>query len=81
MNWTEIIIAFVAGGGIQALLNHFVATKSSKRDDFEKIVETWESDNERLRKENKELKEVITELQQQIDTLRIRIKHLEDITT
>jgi predicted nucleic acid-binding Zn-ribbon protein len=77
-NWLELVIAFVAGGGIQAILNHFIANKSSKRDDFEKIIETWEEDNNRLRKENQDLRNEITNLQNQINVLRARVLHLEE---
>lgn len=77
MNWTEILIAFGTGGLAQALLNYFVAKNNTKRDDFEKIVETWEQDNDRLRKENAELHAEIKDLQNQLNTLKIRVSQLE----
>lgn len=80
MNWTEIGIAFIAGGGIQALLNHFIAGKTQKRDDFEKIVETWETDNARLRKENSDLHTELEDLRNQLSSLKLRVMELERTT-
>lgn len=77
MNWIEIIIAFLTGGGVQAAFNYWSASKSSKRDDFEKIVETWEQDNERLRKENADLHKEINDLREQLNTLKARVSQLE----
>lgn len=78
LNWIELIVAFVAGGGTQAVLNYITSIKESKRDDFEKIVETWEQDNERLRKENDVLRAEIKNLQEQLNTLKARVAHLEE---
>lgn len=77
MNWIEIGAAFLTGGGVQAAFNYYIASKSSKRDDFEKIVETWEQDNDRLRKENSELHKEINELRDQLNTLKLRVSQLE----
>lgn len=72
MNWFELGMAFIAGGGTQAIFNYVQSIRSSKNDEFDKIVHALQEDNERLRKENKEL-------HLEIDELRNKLKTLEDI--
>jgi len=77
LTWIEIIAAFIAGGGIQYILNWLTARKNSDRDDFTKIVETWQLDNERLRHENDRLESELNKIRTELADLRAKVILME----
>lgn len=77
MNWVEISIALVTGGALQYSLNYIIAKKNASRDDFTRIVETWQKDNERLREENEKLNEELHKIRTELADLRAKVILME----
>lgn len=77
MELKEILIGLGSSGLGAAIMNYFNMRRTAKRDDFEKIVATWQADNDRLRKENENLRRELDELHLEMDALKSRIIILE----
>jgi len=79
-------LTLISGGILVKIFDFFISNKKVKQDDFTKIVEQWQKDNERLRDENKMLilsdktqSEKIHCLESEIIELQYKIKFIESI--
>lgn len=77
MNWLELLIAFIAGGGINAVFNYYLSKKKDTRETFESILKVWSDDNKRLRDETQKLEEEIRKLHKMITDLQSKLIVLE----
>lgn len=76
-NLETLIIGLGSSGIGAALMNFLNARRNAKRDDFEKIVATWQADNDRLRQENDELRKELIRMHAEMDMLKARVVILE----
>ena len=76
-DYLEIIGAALGGGGLTAFINFVIAKNQGKRDNFDKIISTWEKDNERLRVDQERSKKEIITLQADVYSLRNKLILME----
>ena len=84
MNYVEIIAAVVGGGLFTQIFNFVLKRQEAEKDDFESIVDQWQSDNKRLREENQnhiikqnQLFKKISELEKRISNLNTKLLIME----
>jgi hypothetical protein len=85
MEYLNEFLTFLSGGIIYKLLDFFISNKKVRQDEFSKIVEQWQKDNERLRKENQALtisdklqSEKINELERKISNMEFQMNFIND---
>lgn len=67
MEWLQLIISFVLGGGISVLISARYTSMSAKVDAYGKMETFWQESNEKIR----------AEFSRQITELEARIKEVE----
>jgi hypothetical protein len=84
MNYLEIIAAVVGGGLFTQIFNFVLSKQKAEKDDFESIVDQWQSDNKRLREENQthiikqnQLFKKIAEMEKRISNLNTKLLIME----
>lgn len=77
MNWIELGVAFGSGTVIQYVVTYINSKRTNNRDDFSKIVETWQHDNERLRSENEKLERELHVIRLELNELRAKVILME----
>lgn len=73
----KLLAAAVSGGAITSLTNFLISRKKEDRTDFERIVNTWEADNARLRETNDVDRAKIDELERKVFHLQNKILLME----
>jgi hypothetical protein len=79
MNYLNEIIGVLSGGLIVKLFDFFISTKKVRQDEFSKIVEQWQKDNDRLREENKQQSEKINHLVRKLANMEFQINLIDSI--
>ena len=77
MDLTSIIIAVFSGGAATKIFDFFIAKERVNQDEFQAIVEQWQSDNERLRDENENYRKVEKDLYKKLSSLEKQIQNLQ----
>lgn len=75
--WAELVITFVGGGLFSSVSTYVLAKKKNDLDGFDKILSTWQQDNERLRLQEKANAEALILLQKELANLRAKLSLLE----
>lgn len=78
---TQIILAVVSGGVLQAILAYFISRKKENRVDFELMLKTLNEENQRLRLHEDELNEKVNQLTIEVNKLQSKIATLESNQT
>lgn len=73
----KLLSAAVSGSVLTGLMSYAISRKKEDRTDFERIVQTWELDNTRLRKINHDDQEKIDMLERKLYDLHNKILLME----
>lgn len=76
-SYLQLLIALLSGGVIQYIAQYFIAKKKHDQSEMEMIIRTWSQDNERLREIEKQNRQRIDSLENEITLLRAQIVALE----
>lgn len=72
-------LGLIIGGGVGTkAIDYFISKRTDKRSDFSEIVKQWQADNERLRVENQELKDMERVLAQKVSDLEKRLNDFQN---
>ena len=80
----QIIVAAISGGLFTQIFNFVLSKQKAEKDEFDAIVDQWQSDNKRLREENQthiskqnELFKKIADLEKRISNLNTKLLIME----
>lgn len=80
MDWTlittGIISALMGSGGAATWFNYRINKSKQDTDNFTKLMELWEEDNERLRRRVEELEKRLNEEITRVQELQIEVQRL-----
>lgn len=77
MNYVEIISAALGGGLIKSLFDYWNSSRSNRKEELTQVISTWQTDNERLRKENESLRGELDLLRNDVAELRAKVILME----